>query len=195
MFIGGPYFVDTQLRSGNSFVFVDAGIPGAEMLSLSAHVIRLMDDLYLPDLFRVHTTLGFARDAQVHTLIRYADTVLNRRPLDWVLDMVSMHFVAMLPAHRTVLGADARRWPESRFNMIARRIAAARTTAGHALPLLDAECVLANESFLLVRVPQAEAWAAEDRYDAQGAPIGKSTRPTSCFARSWRSQRRRRNIR
>ena len=59
------------------------------MLSLSAHVIRLMDDLYLPDLFRVHTTLGFARDAQVHTLIRYADTVLNRRPLDWVLDMVS----------------------------------------------------------------------------------------------------------
>ena len=74
--------MDTQLRSGNSFhrnlmtatawaqrqpsavvrVFVDAGIPGAEMLSLSAHVIRLMDDLYLPDLFRVHTTLGFARD-------------------------------------------------------------------------------------------------------------------------------------
>ena len=193
MFIGGPYFVDAQLRSGSSFhrnmmtatawaqrqpsavgrVFLDAGIPGAELLALSAHVVRLMDDLYLPDLFRVHTTLGFVRDAQVHTLIRYADTVLNRRPLDWILDMVSMHVVAMLPAHRAVLGADARRWPESRFNMISRRIAAARTTAGHALPTLDAECILANESFLLVRVPQAESWASEERYDAAGAPIGK----------------------
>ena len=193
IFLGGAYFTDAQLRSGASFhrnlmtatawaarqpsavgrVFTDDAITAAEMLSLSSHVMRLLDDLVLPDLFRVHTKLGFARDAQLHTLIRYADSVLNSRPLDWIVDMVSMHIVAMLPSHRAVLGPDMRRWPEARFNMISRRIAAARTTSGHALPTLDEECILANESFLLVRVPQAEAWAAEARYDASGAPLGR----------------------
>ena len=104
MFLGGPYFTDTQLSSGGAFhrnlmtaiawaarqpsvtgrVFTDTGIPRAELLALSCSVMRLVDDLFLPDLFRVHTKLGFARDAQVHTLIRYADTMMHSRPLDWL---------------------------------------------------------------------------------------------------------------
>ena len=84
VFMGGPYFTDTQLSSGASFhrnlmtasawasrqpsatrrVFTDAGIPRGELMSLACSVMRLVDDLFLPDLFRVHTKLGFARDAQ-----------------------------------------------------------------------------------------------------------------------------------
>eukprot|EP00966_Prymnesium_polylepis_P019321 445675-Prymnesium_polylepis.1 len=75
----------------------------------------------------------------------------------------------MLPAHCAVLGPDSRRWPEQRFNMISRRIASARITAGQSMPALDVECILSNEAFLVVRVPQAQAWAAEERYDG-GAP-------------------------
>jgi hypothetical protein len=56
--------------------------------------------------------------------------------------------------------------------MISRRIAAARITAGQSMPALDVECILSNEAFLVVRVPQAQAWAAEERYDG-GSPVGK----------------------
>eukprot|EP00966_Prymnesium_polylepis_P165829 3833104-Prymnesium_polylepis.1 len=62
---------------------------------------------------------------------------MHSRPLDWLVDSVSMHIVAMLPAHCAVLGPDSRRWPEQRFNMISRRIAAARITAGQSMPALD----------------------------------------------------------
>eukprot|EP00966_Prymnesium_polylepis_P287891 6649264-Prymnesium_polylepis.1 len=40
------------------------------------------------------------------------------------------------------------------------------------MPALDVECILSNEAFLVVRVPQALAWAAEERYDG-GSPVGK----------------------
>ena len=73
--------------------FNDTTISAAEMLSLSAHVMHLMDDMHMPDIFRVHTPLGFTRDAQIHALIRYADSVQNGRPLDWLFDLVSMHIV------------------------------------------------------------------------------------------------------
>ena len=120
-------------------------------MALACSVMRLVDDLFPPDLFRVHTKLGFARDAQIHTLIRYADTVMHSRPLDWLMDSFSMHIVAMLPAHCAILGPDSRRWPEQRFNMITRRIAAARINHAVAMPALNVECIMSNEAFLLVR--------------------------------------------